>query len=332
MAFINEIETFFPEYIVTNSELENKMTLANQKIPEGTLEKLMGCHQRRRAFPDVQVSDLAVNATRNLMAPLHDVDMLIFAAASSDLIEPATANIVQQKLGLQCAVMDIKNACNSVTTAITVASALVDQKIYQKVLIVNGEKLGEVIQLNPENMDEFAKSVSGCSLGDGGCALLVSNQKVGLKIIHQKMKNWGEYWPLCTVAGGGSMHYRDESKLFFKVDAKGLKDAFLLHGFDFIKQALLECQWSVEDISAFITHQVSSSTVGMVSSELGFAPEKTHQIFLNYGNIAAATVPATLSDYLKKGTCKNGDKILLVGLAAGIGITVHCLEYLNGTL
>ncbi len=327
--FINEVATYFPNQVVSNAELEERFNLNGVSIPNGILARLFGCNERRFAGLNQQVSDLAVNAVKNLTMSISDVDLLIFAAASSDLIEPATSNIIQSKLGLSCATMDIKNACNSMTTSIIVASSFIQQQLYKKVLIVNGEKLSEVINYNAKDEKHMMKIISGCTLGDAGCAMLLSKEQRGFKIINQEMMSWGQYWNVCTVLGGGSMHFRDESKFYFEVDSKNLKAALSKHGYSFTIEQLNKCQWSIEDIKLFLTHQVSSNTALMVAKNLGIEADKVHQIFKAYGNIAAATVPATLADFSATKKMAKGDKILMVGLAAGINVSVHCLEYYN---
>src|SRR5689334_18364940 len=108
----------------------------------GQLQKLCGIRARYFAAPDEQVSDLAVAASRCVVSAVGQdaIDLLVFASASCDLIEPATANIVQHKLGLRCPAMDVKNACNSFASGIHVASAMIESGAYRRALVVNGEK------------------------------------------------------------------------------------------------------------------------------------------------------------------------------------------------
>ena len=116
--YIEHITSYIPSTKIDNRWVEEKIQAGGFPIQEGLLEKMIGSETRYYAEADEQVSDLAVAAAMKLLQkiPGRKIDLLIFAAASSDLIEPATANIVQHKLGLQCACFDLKNACNSVPT------------------------------------------------------------------------------------------------------------------------------------------------------------------------------------------------------------------------
>ncbi len=131
-AAIKDIAIYLPPAIVSNEEIEGKIRLDGKMMEAGFLGKLLGCHTRHFAADNTQVSDLATEAGKKIIG-IHKetaIDLLIFAAASSDLTEPATANIIQHKLGLTCPVMDIKNACNSFVSAIHVASAYIEAGIY----------------------------------------------------------------------------------------------------------------------------------------------------------------------------------------------------------
>ena len=137
--YISDIGVFLPERVVSSVELERRVNRKRRLIPEGSLERLFGVRERRFADAHVQVSDLCSQAARDIVDKhgANQIDCLIFASASSDLIEPATANIVHAKLGLQCPAFDVKNACNSFVTALQVASSFIYSGCYQKILIVS---------------------------------------------------------------------------------------------------------------------------------------------------------------------------------------------------
>ena len=141
-SMISAIAGYAPSRIVCNTEIENRVNEKQELLLEGCIERFFGVKQRRFAEKDEQVSDLAVSAAKKIIAGIDasSIDCLIFAAASCDLIEPATANIIQQKLNLTCPAFDVKNACNSFVTAFHVANAFIASDQYKKILIVTGEK------------------------------------------------------------------------------------------------------------------------------------------------------------------------------------------------
>src|SRR5450432_3163070 len=137
-CMISAIAGYAPSAIVCNLEIESRVNRHLQLLSPGCIERLFGVKERRFAAEDEQVSDLAVAAANKILLNVdpETIDCLIFAAASSDLIEPATANIVQYKLNLACNAFDVKNACNSFVTALNVANAFIESSQYKKILIV----------------------------------------------------------------------------------------------------------------------------------------------------------------------------------------------------
>ena len=158
-AYISDIGIFLPERIVSSTELETIVNKNGQILPKGSIERLFGVRERRYADAHIQVSDLGANAARSIVEKhgADTIDCMIFASASSDLIEPATANIVQEKLGLDCPAFDVKNACNSFVTALQIASSFIDSGIHKKILITSGEKLSNSIRFEPEDAEDLKK-------------------------------------------------------------------------------------------------------------------------------------------------------------------------------
>jgi 3-oxoacyl-(acyl-carrier-protein) synthase III len=327
-ACIKSVAVHLPEHQVLNSELVGRINYDSPAIKNGALERLLGVKTRRFATAETQVSDLACYAAREILSehPDTSIDLLIFAAASSDLIEPATANIVQTKLGLVCPVMDVKNACSSFVSAMQVASAFIEAGVYQHVLIVNGEKLSEVINFEPRNDDHLARCLAGYGLGDAGAAMLMTSD-AGSKLVYQKFCSWGEYWDLCTVEGGGSMAFRDADKYYFESNSRVLRDVFISKIPDFVTQCFQEAGWSLDDIDCLITHQVSSGTITQIAEGLGIPLEKSINTFGLYGNTAAATIPIAMYEAMASGRLKKGDKLFVLGLAAGISLSVQLFEW-----
>ncbi len=328
-ASILQVAGYLPERIVSNEEVESKINVYNAQIEtNGILSRLFGSKTRRYACASTQVSDLACLAAKKILAttPKDSIDLLIFAAASSDLIEPATANIIQSKLGLSCPVMDIKNACNSFVNAIQVSAAFIETGTYKRVLVVCGEKLSEVINFQPKNYEQYVHSLAGYTLGDAGAAMLIGKGEYG-KIVYQNFRSIGTHWSLCTVRGGGSIAYRDYDQYFFETDSKELQDVFNEITLGFIIDSLAEANWTINEIDFVVSHQISSTTIQKLSTHLGLPLHKFSNVFGKYGNIAAATIPLSLSEIVEEGKIKSGDKLMLLGFAAGVSLSVQLIEW-----
>lgn len=320
---IAELSVYVPERVVTNQEIEQKVPM----LPEGALYRLFGINERRFAAKDQQVSDLAAAAARPIVEKVgaSNIEYLIFAAACADLIEPATANIVQHKLGLQCPAMDLKNACNSFTSALMTASSLISAGICKNVLVVNGEKLSDSIRFEFDHEAQLMEHLAAFSLGDAGAAVLLCPSEDEGGLYFQKFMTRGEHWELCTIQGGGSMFPHDMSKTYFQGQTAALKDVLTEITSTFFHQCLFESGWETTDIKHIFTHQVSVSTTRLIAERSRVALTAYEDIFPIYGNTAAASIPLAMHQRMSRGELQKGDRIVWLGLAAGVSVSVQLM-------
>jgi acyl-CoA:acyl-CoA alkyltransferase len=324
---IAKVAGFTTGAIVTSSALEEIINQNTHYLPKGIIELKFGVKERIFAGKDIQASDLAVGAATQILKEIDpkSIDLLIFAAGSSDLIEPATSNIIQSKLKLKCPCFDIKNACNSFVNGLQVADAFIKSGQYKNILIVSGEKLSTIIKFNPENKKDIANRLACLSMCDGGGAVLLEASDDESGIIHQTFETFGDHWELCTIPGGGSMFPHDPSKVYFEGHTKELRDIFLKEKGRIVETCFAEAGWQFSDIDHVFLHHVSKSTFDLVSNSLDIPIEKFYSVIENYGNMASATIPFAMSKAEHDGILKKGDKVLCIGLASGISIGIQLM-------
>lgn len=324
---ISSISCYAPSRIVTNHELENLINSNKQFISEGLIEEKFGMQERRFADENEQASDLAVSAALKILntKERETIDCIIFAAGSSDMIEPATSSIIQSKLKLSCPAFDIKNACNSFVCGLQTANALIISNTYKKILLLCGEKLSAIIKFEYDDNVEFMKRFASLSMGDAGAAAIIENSETERGIKAQRFQTNGEYWGLCTVPGGGSMFPHDGSKVYFEGRTAEMRKVFFENKGMLINNTLEDANWCINDIDFVFMHHVSAQTFKDVATDLNIHKEKFYNVFEYYGNMAAASIPFAISDACEKGILKKGHKIMLLGLASGISISVQLL-------
>ncbi|MEJ8816332.1 3-oxoacyl-ACP synthase III family protein [Lacibacter sp. H407] len=327
-VFIEHIESYLPDERISNDHVEERIRAGGFPIQTGLLEKMIGSETRYYAEKNEQASDLAAAAAKKIIEkiPNRKIDLLIFAAASGDLIEPATVNIVQQKLRLKCPGFDLKNACNSVTNAIEIASALLLQGSYENILIVSGEKTSDSIKYTNLEKETIKDHFAAYSFGDAGVALLLTTTTDDKGFIFQRHQTFGEHWNLCRIEGGGSMYPSDASKLVFSGDTFGLKNVIYEIAPPFVKDCIKEAGLTVNDIDLICTHQVSKDTYRMVAETLSYDVNKIMQTFHLFGNTAATSVPIAYQQALLEGRLQKGNIVMLLGMAAGINISVQLMK------
>lgn len=338
-ARITAVAAHLPERTVTSAEVEARVaaeSAAGDGGPGGgyrphptIVERMTGIRTRHVMRDDEQASDLAAAAARDVLARrgLHaeSVDLLVFGSASQDLIEPATAHIVADKLGAACPVFDVKNACNSFLNGLQVADALIRTGQHERVLVCTGETPSRAIRWKVRDRAQFVDAFAGYTLSDAGAAALVEAAPDG-GIFYRDFAAVSGAWRIGTLPAGGSMHPRDPDKTYFSGDGRRLKDAFLAGGTEIFTTALQKTGLTWDDFAAVAVHQVTLPYLEVLRSVLGIPPGRLVVTLPEHGNVASASLPLQLATALDQGRCGPGDRVALIGLAGGISLGVLFAE------
>ena len=325
---------FLPPTKITSSELEKKIRRKSfflAPLKSGLIQRLTGVEERRILDSHLDASYLAAEAGKRALEDsgltIKDIDCLIFAAASSDIAEPATANLVQIALGATCPVFDIKNACNSFVNGIEVAEALLLSGKYKKILITNGEVPSRVVRTSVRGVAQLKKAFAGYTLGDAGSAMVLglSSDASGIRL--SRFASYGEHWHLSAVLGGGVRYPRDASKGYFEGKTSGLKQVFIDIGPQQIHDVLKEVGWSIEDVDCVIPHQVSMRSFERLAEHAQIPLEKMSIVLPQLGNMVSASIPVALHSAREAGRIKKGSKVLLIGLASGVSMSTTALVW-----
>jgi 3-oxoacyl-(acyl-carrier-protein) synthase III len=315
-----------PSQRLSTEAVEDRLAASGFQPPRGLIARLTGISSRHVMSDDWQASDLAVAAARKLIAnagiAIEDVDLLIFASASQDLVEPATGHIVAAKLGLHCPVMDVKNACNSVLNGIELADALITTGRYARVLVVSGESPSRAIRWRVANLRQFLASLPGYTLSDAGAALLLCATTGQSRILGSGFTANSEVWSVGTLPAGGSMHPRDPDAGYFRMDGRRLKEAFLSLGPEVLDGTLTRLGLSWPDFAVVGLHQVSLPYLETLRATLGIPASALVLTVGEHGNAASCSLPLQLERALQTGRCGPGDLVALVGLAGGISLGI----------
>jgi 3-oxoacyl-[acyl-carrier-protein] synthase-3 len=291
----------------------------------GIVENVTGIRWRHVADDGVQASDLAVAASRKLLAERGiaptDVDLLVFASASQDMVEPATAHIVAAKLGVRCPVFDVKNACNSVLNGIQVAEALIVSGQYERVLVVTGETPSRAIRWQVADFAQFVASFPGYTLSDAGAAVLLERADTG-GIFHRSFVAASVHWEVGSLPGGGSAHPRDPAYTYFRMDGAGLRRAFEALGRAPLDHALAKAGAVWRDFAVVCVHQVTMPYLATLVERSGIPADRLVVTLPEHGNLASVSLPLQLARAIEQGRAGPGDRVALIGLAGGVSLGV----------
>lgn len=315
---------YLPESTRGTDETEQRLRSGNPriKLATGLIGRMTGVETVHLRPEGWEASDLAVAAARQAIAAAPGpLDLVIFASASQDLVEPATSHIVAAKLGLDTPVMDVKNACNSVVDAMQVADAFVRSGQYRRVLIASGEGPSVAVRWELRDHDEFIRSFPGYTMSDGGAALVLEADDSGESgILASRFMAVSRHWQVGTLPGGGTMRPHDADAAYFDMDGRALQQAFLELGPQPVLDLLAEHDWTWDDFDLVAIHQVALPYLPPIFERLGVPSDRTVITIAEHGNLASVTLPLQLHLAWERGMVAAGSRVLLIGLAGGISL------------
>ncbi|MDI6851253.1 MAG: beta-ketoacyl-ACP synthase III [bacterium] len=308
------IGSYLPEKILTNEDLEKMVETSDEWIVERT-----GIKERHIAGPDEATSDLAYRASLKALKKAgitpQQIDGIIVAAASPDYLFPATACILQAKLGAKKAMcFDIEAACPGFVYALEIARGLLSLPNYRYILIVGAETLSRLVDFSDRNT---------CVLfGDGAGAAVVTKDDSESDVLASYLKGNGEVHELLMLPAGaarkpasektvsGKEHYiKMQGREVFKYAVMGMQEA--------AEKVLEKAGIMSEDIDWLVPHQANVRIIDATRERLGIPREKVYINIEKTGNTSAASIPIALAEMDEKGLLKRGQRVLLVSFGAG---------------
>jgi 3-oxoacyl-[acyl-carrier-protein] synthase-3 len=318
------VGSYLPARVLTNAELEKLVDTSDEWITTRT-----GIKERRVAAPDEFTSDMAARAASRALehagVTADQIELLIVATITPDMLFPATACLVQRKLGAyRAAALDIEAACSGFIYGLEIGQHFIMARTYDTVLVIGAEKLSSIVDWNDRNT---------CVLfGDGAGAAVLQNRPGSHGLLATCMGADGSKADLLSMPGGGSrcpattdsvtarLHYlRMDGRETFKYAVSAM--------FTAATEALLRCEVDISQIACIIPHQANRRIIDAVADRLGAKPG---QVFINVhkvGNTSAASVAIALDDAVRSGRIQRGDLILLMVFGAGLTWGAAIIEW-----
>jgi 3-oxoacyl-[acyl-carrier-protein] synthase-3 len=317
-----------PARTLTSEEVEDRIAQeGGLRLPRGVIRSITGIDERRYLADDEQTSTLAADAATDLMGAYDvdpsSIDLLVFASAGRDMVEPATAHLVQHRIGTSAHCFDVTNACNSFLNGVDIARALVLAGRARRALVVTGEAPSRVIRWDVGTLAELRDHFAGYTFGDGGAAVLVEEVASG-GILWVDAESHSEHSGIAGVFGGGSRHPRDPQWSYFRGDGTLLRQVFEGIGDASLKRLLTQTGWGYDDFAHILVHQVTLPYWRAFLDATGIPEDRTVTSVTTRGNLASATLPTQLHSVW--GQQRSGDRTLMIGLGGGISITTMVVQ------
>ena len=309
--------SYAPPRVLTNDELALQVDTSDEWIRTRT-----GIRERRIAADDVAASDLAVEAARAALADADvdpaEIDLLVIATITPDYAMPATACVVQRKLGLKSstACFDLNAACSGFVYSLDTASAMLASGRYRHALVVGVEKMSSIVDWQDRNT---------CVLfGDAAGAVVMGlSDERGAGLLGTKLGAFGEGTELLWIPAGGSRTplteeglatrthcLRMKGKEVFKLAVRGMEDA--------CREILEQHHLRADQIALVIPHQANLRIIEAISHYLELPMDRFYINVDRFGNTSAASIPLALDEARRLGRIQRGDLILLVAFGAGL--------------
>jgi len=314
--------SYLPPDRVSNADLAARLAKDGVETSDEWIVERTGIRFRHFAAPDVAVSDLALVASQRALEAAdcdpRDIDLIIVATSTPDMVFPSAASILQAKLGVAgCAAFDVQAVCSGFVYALTVADSLIKTGSASKALVVGAEVFSRIL--------DFKDRTTCVLFGDGaGAVVLEASATPG--ILASELHADGRYVDiLCvpgTVSGGkilGDPLLKMDGPAVFKL-AVGVLESVA-------RSVLEKAGRSDADIDWLIPHQANIRIMQSTAKKLKLAPGKLIATVDRHGNTSAASIPLALDESVREGKIKRGDTVMLEGVGGGFTWGAALLDY-----
>lgn len=312
-AAITAVGGYVPDYILTNKELETMVDTNDEWIVSRT-----GISERRILKGEGKAtSDLAVPAVKQLLEKrgiaATEIDLIIFCTSTPDMLFPATANLLADKVGATNAWgYDLQAACSGFLFGLTTGTQFIESGKHKKVLVVGADKMSSVVNYEDRNT---------CILfGDGCGVVLLEPNEEGNGIQDSVLKTDGSGAPYLNIKGGGSLnpasyatvdaglHYAyQEGRTVFKFAVTNMANV--------AAEVMEKNNLTADDVAYLVPHQANKRIIDATAERAGLPEEKVMVNIQKYGNTTSATIPLCLWEWESK--LKKGDNLILAAFGGG---------------
>jgi 3-oxoacyl-[acyl-carrier-protein] synthase-3 len=316
-AAITGLATYVPDRVVSNADLAKTLDTSDDWIVTRT-----GIRERRVGAPGETTSTMGAEAVRRLLAAKglgpEDIDLLIVATVTPDMLFPATACLIQDRLGMKNVWgFDLSAACSGFLYALTTGAQFVASGAHRRVLVVGADLMSAII----DPLDR----TTAVLFGDGAGAVLLEPAEPGFGILDFVHRVDGSGRADLMMPAGGSLrpasaetvaareHYlKQNGRTVFKFAVSQMAES--------VERLLERNGLRSSDLAVVIPHQANQRILDATADRLGLPHERMASVIARYGNTTAATLPLALEDVVRAGKVARGD--LAVFVAVGAGFTV----------
>ncbi len=324
-AVITGYGSFAPAKTLTNEELAKMVDTSDEWITTRT-----GIKVRHITTDNESTAFLATEASKRALAEANldpgELEIIIVATITPEMVFPSTASFVQRALGAKKAwVFDLAAACSGFVYGLSIVQQFIESGRFKNALVIGAETLTKIT--------DWTNRTSCVLFGDGAGAVLLeqSNDRRG-GILYSTMHSDGQRWEALNCQAYGSRYPSDKElddpkKIYMEIKGREVYQQAIRRIVETVNHCLDHCDLTLDDITMLISHQMNARIVESAAKRLNLPPEK---VFLNineYGNTSAASVPIAFDECVRKGKIKRGDIVVLVAFGAGLTWGANVIEF-----
>jgi len=320
-AIITGCGSFVPEKILTNEDISKMVDTSDEWIMTRT-----GIKTRHIANDDETTAYLATEAAKKALEMANvradELDLIILATITPEMMFPSTACFVQRELGANNAfAFDLAAACSGFIYSMSVAQQFIESGKYKKALVIGAETLSKITNW---------KDRGSCILfGDGAGAIVMEQSSDHRGIVYSTMYSDGDKWEALNCKAYGSKYppskeLENPDMIYIEIKGREVYQQAVRRIVETVEECLSHCNIAINDIDMLISHQMNARIIESAVKRLEIPEEKMFINIQEYGNTSAASVPIAFDECYRQGKIKKGDVVLLVAFGAGLtwGATV----------
>jgi 3-oxoacyl-[acyl-carrier-protein] synthase-3 len=306
-----------PTRVLSNDDLSAIVDTNDEWITTRT-----GIKRRHIAADDDTTATLATAAARKALETAElgadQLDLIIVATVTPEMVFPSTACFVQDALGAKNAwAFDLNAACSGFIYALTVGERFVSSGAHKNVMVIGAETLSRIT--------DYTDRTSCILFGDGAGAVLVqqADGKSKAGIIYSRMTADGSAWAPISCQAYGSRHpiskpLADPHMAFMTVRGREVYQLAVRQIVEVVEEALSDCGMTLDDVDLFIPHQMNARIIESAAKRLNLPAEKVYVNISEYGNTSAASIPIALDECCRNGIVRPGKTVVFVSFGAGL--------------
>lgn len=321
---ISALGTYVPPRLLTNADLEKMIDTTDQWIRERT-----GIRERHIVDRGVATSDLGLQAAKKALAQRKivpdDLDLVIVATVTPDMLFPCSACLVQHKLGAkQVWGFDLNAACSSFVYALQVGSQFIATGAHKKVMVIGADVMSSII--------DYSDRATCVIFGDGAGAVILEPAEDSLGLIDFLHEVDGSGGCSLFMPGGGSLNPSthetvDQKMHYVHQDGQAVFKFAVRKMAELCEKLLQRNGMTGKDVDLFIPHQANKRIITATAERLGLPAEKVIIDIDRYGNTTSATIPLAMNTARQEGKLKKGDLVLLAAVGAGFTVGTTLLRW-----